>query len=266
METYFIKLGGSVLTDTKNENVAKVGEIKRLLNEIKGAMRNKRFSLIIGHGSGSFAHVPARFYRTNEGLVDGNSRRGALITKIAANDLDRIIAFTGSELDMPLFPFSPSSFALSRKGRMVEGSVSNLKSAIDKGFIPLVYGDVMIDSEMGVSIASTEEVLRFLSGHITPSKVILGTDVDGVFESDPKRNPDAALIKKVDSSNIDSVMAGAAGAQKVDVTGGMQTKVRWLYDIAKDTGSVGYIANAGKPGMMKDILLGDDVDCTVVTA
>ena len=65
MQTYFIKLGGSVITNTEKPYTAKIGTIRRVLNEIKEAKRDKDFNLIIGHGGGSFPHIPAHKYKVN---------------------------------------------------------------------------------------------------------------------------------------------------------------------------------------------------------
>ncbi len=266
-ELYMIKIGGGSITDQGKPRTAKRDVISRLLKEINEAKNEKGFDIIIGHGGGSFPHVTAKEYKVNEGLVAENSLKGASLTKAMADELDAIVVDEALKLGMPVFPFSPSSFGLSDGKRIGSGFVEQIKVAIANGFIPIVYGDVMMDSKQGVSIASTEEIMRFISRSIPPKEVVLATDVDGVYDKDPSKYDGAKLIESVNSSNIEQIMSSTEGAGKVDVTGGMKTKISTLYEIVKGSaGCTGYIANAQTAGAIKGILLGNKtVRCTEVS-
>ena len=76
MDTYLVKIGGSVITDIKKESTAKPHVIKRIFSEIKPHLKNTR--VIVGHGSGSFAHVPAHKYNVNLGLIDEKKYCGCI--------------------------------------------------------------------------------------------------------------------------------------------------------------------------------------------
>ena len=265
-DLYFIKLGGSVITDTEKPKTPKREEIARLLNEINSAQTEKGFSVIVGHGSGSFGHSVAKQYRVQEGLCHDESRKGAALTRQVARELNSIFIETGLHYGMPLMAFSPSSFAVAKGKRLVQGTSKHIDHALSQGFIPVVYGDVVTDMDQGVSIASTEEAFRFLTQDIKPTKIVLGTDVDGVFDSDPTKNPGARLIKEVNGGNVATVLSGTEGAHKIDVTGGMKTKLGILYEMVKMTGATGYIVNAGKPDVVRKVLSGkeSEVQCTRV--
>ena len=97
-EVYLIKIGGSVITDTTKPQTAKRDEIARLLKEIYDAKERQGFDIVIGHGGGSYPHIPAKKYRVNEGIVNEESRRGASITKGVASDLNRVVVETGLEM------------------------------------------------------------------------------------------------------------------------------------------------------------------------
>ncbi len=258
-ELYMIKIGGGSITDQAKPRTAKRGVISRLLKEIYDAKNEKGFDIIIGHGAGSFGHVTAKEYRVNEGLITRDSLRGASLTKAVANELNSIVVDEALKLGMPAFPFSAASFGLAHGKRLSSGFVEQIKAALASGFIPIVYGDVVMDSKQGVSIASTEEVLRFISTFLQPRKVVLATDVDGIYDKDPNKYGDAKLVTLVDNSNVEQIISSAGGAGKVDVTGGMKTKISTLYEIVKNSGNcTGYIANAQKPGIIGHILSGDE--------
>jgi isopentenyl phosphate kinase len=261
---YFIKIGGSAITETNVPNSAKRDEIKRILSEVMEAKASTKARFVIGHGSGSFGHIPAKEYRVNEGIIDKRSRIGATITKSAANSLNAIVIDVAASMDIPAFPFAASSFGISKEKRIASGFTRSIAAALRKGMIPVVYGDVMIDLKQGVSIASTEEIFRFLSYKLKPDAIILGTDVSGVYDKDPTNNPDAKRIGVVNSSNIDSVTGIAGGAHKIDVTGGMKTKISTLYEAVKISGGTGYIANIKTPGIIKKIVEGEPGSYTEV--
>ncbi|MDE1869817.1 MAG: isopentenyl phosphate kinase family protein [Candidatus Micrarchaeota archaeon] len=265
-DLYFIKLGGSIITDTSSPSTHRWDVIVRLLGEIKKAKDAKKFGVLIGHGGGSFGHVVAKEYKVHEGLINSQSGRGAEKTHDAMHQLNNIVVNAADELELSPYPFAPSSFAHSSDRTIVGGDLEGIRIAIEKGFTPIVHGDVMHDSKQGISVASTEEVFRFISTGITPNKIILGTDTDGVFDADPASNPNAKLIPLIDSSNIESVIAATGGAKKVDVTGGMKTKISLLHEMVKRTKATGYIVNASKPGVIENLLLGNEVTCTIVRA
>ena len=262
---YMLKLGGSIITDVTGRSAALRNEIRRMLGEIDEARVSGDFDIIIGHGSGSFAHVPAKEYGVGEGLVNKDSRKGASITQHVAQDLDRILIAEGLDMGMGLFQFAPSSFLIAENGEVVGGMSDHIKSALESGFIPVVYGDVVIDRRKGVCIASTEKVMEAISGSLKVSKFIMATDVDGVFDKNPVENPSAALIESVDSSNIDAIVAETGtNSNRVDVTGGMRAKLLSMHRMVKNSRAEGYIINGRVPGRLRDVLLGRSVIGTVV--
>jgi isopentenyl phosphate kinase (EC 2.7.4.-) len=61
---FFLKLGGSLITDKTRENAPRLDVIRRLAREISGALATAPPKLVLGHGSGSFGHAAARKYGT----------------------------------------------------------------------------------------------------------------------------------------------------------------------------------------------------------
>lgn len=268
-ELVFVKIGGGSITDTAQQQVAKPEVIERLLREIHRACEESNFDVIIGHGSGSFGHVVAHRYQVNHGLINDQSRIGASLTIKAAHDLDQIVIGVGTMIDMPLFPFAASSFSIANDERITDGFVGGIAKAIELGFIPVIFGDVMIDTKQGVSIASTEEIFRFVAGELKPTRVVFGTDVDGLYDKNPIENHDAQLVRKIDVSGdaeqMELSLMGAGGAKKTDVTGGMKSKIALLCSIVLETGATGYLVNVQAENRLWHLLRGDNVICTVVS-
>ncbi|MBI4017674.1 MAG: isopentenyl phosphate kinase family protein [Candidatus Aenigmarchaeota archaeon] len=256
-----IKLGGSVLTDTTKPNTPKIEEIMRLAREIRSTSR-----VILGHGSGSFGHVTAHKYKVQDGLKNANSMKGAAMTQNVAAKLHRIVVDELVKAGVSAFSFPPSAGAIARNGRIVRWDISALEEALDKGFLPVTCGDVVVDLTKGVTIASTEEVFRHIAQKLRPARIIVGGDTDGVFTANPKVHKNAKLIERIDGSNIANALRSAGASLKVDVTGGMRSKVAYLYDMSRKFGVECRIINATVPGRVRDALAGRRVRGTIIRA
>jgi isopentenyl phosphate kinase len=257
-----VKIGGSVITDTHRANTPRIAEMRRLAKELRAASAKK--SIIIGHGSGSFGHVVAHRYRTNEGLVNSQSMKGAALTRHIAAQLSQIFIEQLLRSGINAFHFAPSAGAVAANGRIVGWNIEPIREALKRGFMPVINGDVVIDTKKGFCIASTEEGLRYLATKLKPSMVIVSSDTDGVFTADPNTDKNAELIRLVTRKNINKIRGYVGGSRKVDVTGGMRTKLDYVYEIAKETGATCMIINAKVPGRLRNAILGKRIIGTVV--
>ncbi len=258
---YLVKLGGSVITDIDHPNIARLTVIDRLMGEVKRAQRKNE--IILGHGAGSFGHVVAHRFSIVEGLRNSSSRRGAAMTQFSASELHAIVMKRALKAGIPALSFSPSTGVIARKRKIVSWDVTPIRKVLDYGFIPIGYGDLVIDEAQGVSVASTEEIIRHLATKLKPDRIIVGTDVDGIFTADPKSDSSASLIKRINSSNIKAVLKMVGGSKKIDVTGGMKGKLEHLYNIAKETGTVCQIVNASRKGVLYKALSGKNLGTTI---
>ena len=87
--------------------------------------------------------------------------------------------------------------------------------------------------------------------------LIMMTDVDGLFDSNPNENPDAtrcSLVRKLD----DGVLSMAGDAGSVFGTGGMLSKLN-AADIATRGGVVTAIVDGQQDGVLLHLLRGEDV-------
>jgi glutamate 5-kinase len=87
--------------------------------------------------------------------------------------------------------------------------------------------------------------------------LILLSDIDGLYDSDPHINPDAKLLSVVDE--IDDTIRGLAGGEGSEFgTGGMVTKIE-AAQIATENGIDMYIINGADPEGMYKIVEGKQV-------
>ncbi len=257
-----IKLGGSIITDKKKGYSVRGANILRLGREIKSALKAGNCKVIIGHGAGSFAHVPAHKYKTKEGLINKNSLYGMSVTGDAARKLNSIVLKNFLTLGLPVFSFSPASFLISDRYRYSKSYIDPIKKALNIGIIPVVYGDVILDKVTGCTIFSTEKILSILARQLTGDykiRIIYATDTDGVYDEKGK------TMEKIIQSSFDKVKKVVSSAGTTDVTGGMLHKVEESLKLAKETGIETTIVNGNKKGNLLRAVLGESVRSTIIS-
>lgn len=258
-----VKLGGSLITDKIKPFTLRTGVIKRIAREIHEAREKKKIKLIVGHGGGSFPHKPAKDYRTNEGIINKESYKGISLVQDAAARLNRIIVSSLIKAGENAVSVQPSAGFIAENGRIKKWFLEPLKEMLEHNLLPVPYGDVALDIKKGCCIISTEEILNYLAKQLNSKKIILAGIVDGVFTSDPQKNPNAELIPEINSKNYKIVKKYLAGSAGIDVTGGMLHRVERMWELAK-IGVEIEIINGEKEGNLKRALLGKKVKGTII--
>jgi isopentenyl phosphate kinase (EC 2.7.4.-) len=62
-----------------------------------------------------------------------------------------------------------------------------MRRLVSMSVIPMLYGDVIIDDELGFSILSGDDIMVELARALKPSKALFLMDVDGVYTKGPGR-------------------------------------------------------------------------------
>lgn len=232
METTFLKLGGSLITFKNRPNKADIKTINRLASEIRHALDKKPMHLVIGHGGGSFPHLPAKKYMVHKGITNKKSTIGFSYTQDAAARLNRMVMSSLIKEGVKAASFPPSSWLVTRKGDIELSFPQPIITALKNGMVPVVYGDPVLDIQQGIAIVSTEKVLSHLALELSASRVIMATRVDMVYTGDPKKKKRVEPIPSITSSNFREIQPLLSGASETDVTGGMYHKVGSLYRLS----------------------------------
>jgi isopentenyl phosphate kinase len=250
-----LKLGGSVITVKDKPLTPNVHAIKRLAEEIS---RAEARPLIIVHGGGSFGHPLAKKYGISEGFKDASQVFGASETHQAMVSLNDLLVKSLLEHDLPAFSISPSSFIMTRNGRIQDLNEEILGTMLESGLIPVLYGDVVMDSERGFAILSGDQIAAALAVKLKAERIIMGIDVDGLYDSDPKSNPDAQLINHISAKELPLALRHVGPSRVPDVTGGMMGKILEL-KVAVESDVEVLIINALSPENVYRALRGEDV-------
>jgi isopentenyl phosphate kinase len=233
-EFIYVKLGGSLITDKRMPGTPRLDVIERVVGEIVEARRAvPGLSLILGHGSGSFGHVIGRRYGTRDGVATAEQWYGFAATADAAARLNRIVIKALLDAGVPAWGIQPSVALRCVDGRVIDGPLTAVRGALERGLLPVVFGDVALDDARGGTIASTEEIFDCLAQALAPQRYILAGEVDGVYTSDPLLDPQAQPLATITPSTYAEIRQGLGGSHGVDVTGGMAAKVRHALEVVK---------------------------------
>ncbi|MEM5774710.1 MAG: hypothetical protein AAGU05_06870, partial [Anaerolineaceae bacterium] len=151
MQTFtYLKLGGSLITDKQSPHTPRLDVIERCMAEIKrGLACLPTGTLILGHGSGSFGHVPAKKYRTRQGAQTQEQWQGFVEVWQEARSLNQLVVDAGIRAGLPMMAFPPSAMIVTRGGMVAAWNIEPLLAAVRQGIIPLVFGDVVFDDDLG---------------------------------------------------------------------------------------------------------------------
>jgi isopentenyl phosphate kinase len=177
-----------------------------------------------------------------------------------AAELNHLVMQILRQAGVPTIKFQPSASTRTRGEQLMYFETFPLKEVLNHGLVPVVYGDVSVDANQGMSIVSTEKLFDNLARELSPSRIILCGQVAGVYDKDPLKYPEAELIEDIDSSNWDEVEAKLSGSHGVDVTGGMFSKVREMYRLTVAMPPMQAMVISAEPGNVEAVLKGQMVD------
>jgi isopentenyl phosphate kinase len=236
LSTIFLKLGGSLITDKTQIEHAHIAVIRRLAREIKAARETRPdLQIVLGHGSGSFGHVAAKKHGTREGVKDRSGWQGYAEVAAAAARLNQIVIDVFVAEGVPVISLPPSASARCDDGRLSYLDTFVLQAVLEQGLVPLVQGDVALDSVRGATIVSTEDVFVYLVREFQPTHILLAGEVAGVFE---RSDISGAIIPIITPENVARYAAALGGSHGTDVTGGMIGKVQQMLDVVRHHPSI----------------------------
>ena len=242
-----VKVGTSTLTHkTGKTNIARIAKLASVLSDLKNAGNEVILvsSGAIGVGTGKLrlAEKPSETRGLQAAAAVGQCELMFLY--------DKLFSEYGVVVSQLLFT-SDELYNEDSKKHLVD----TFNQLLEYDCLPIVNENDSISVEELLN--GDNDCLSARVADITSSDLlILLTDTDGLFDSNPSENPDAKLIETVDEINdkIRSI-AGGAGAKG---TGGFITKVK-AAEIAVNAGIPVVIMNGSKPTDIYKVLDGKSV-------
>lgn len=137
-----------------------------------------------------------------------------------------------------------------------QNAQNTLNALLKMGAIPIVNENDTVATEE-IVYGDNDTLSAIVSKLVKADLLILLSDIDGLYDEDPRKNSDAKLIPEVTeiTSNVQH-MAGGAGS--VNGTGGMATKIT-AAKIATSNGIDMVIANANVDNVIEKIVYGEKI-------
>ncbi len=254
----FLKLGGSLITDKQQPYTPRLQVLQRLAQEIAEARaENPGLRLLVGHGAGSFGHVPAKRYGTRQGVHTPEEWLGfAEVWKEEAT-LNRLVvdALLGAKL--PVISLSPCASVTAEDGRVAIWELYPIRAALQAGLLPLICGDVIFDRQRGGTILSTEDLFEHLARHLHPQRILLAGIEEGVWRDFPACTE---LVREITPADIRQGRLQLGGSNAPDVTGGMESKVRQSLALVQEIPQLEILIFNGEPaGAVRRALSGENL-------
>ncbi|MEG0035267.1 MAG: glutamate 5-kinase [Oscillospiraceae bacterium] len=140
-----------------------------------------------------------------------------------------------------------------------ENLVNTFNALLELGIIPIVnendsvsFAEIEMQKEEHKVFGDNDTLSAVVAVLCGADKLVLLSDIDGLYDENPNENPDARLIREVRVIN-DEIRALAGGAGSSRGTGGMITKLQ-AAELATENGIDMIIANGELPDILYDIV------------
>ncbi|MBR2444399.1 MAG: glutamate 5-kinase [Clostridia bacterium] len=133
---------------------------------------------------------------------------------------------------------------------------NTFNTLLQMGCVPIVNENDSVSCD-GIKFGGNDTLSAYVGIACDADIIINLSDIDGLYNRDPRKFSDATLIDRVDEIN-DEIMSYAGGAGTSRGTGGMATKIQ-AAKIATENGIPMIIINGEDPYRLYDILDGKHI-------
>ena len=221
-----IKIGSNVLSNA--EGTVDFQRFANITEQVQGLIRQGRQVIVVSSGAGI----------CGVGAINKWSRRGDVNYKQALCAIGQVELMAAYKKYFAEYGIHVGQILLTRDDFTDEERQLHVRNTlftlIDEGVLPVINeNDSVAIEEFSLGDNDTLSALTAILWNADALVVL--SDIDGVFEKDPKQNPDAALIETVE--DISALLASIDITGKSSFgTGGIKTKIEaaqraWAYQI-----------------------------------
>lgn len=129
--------------------------------------------------------------------------------------------------------------------------INTVSRLLDFGVMPIINENDTISTEE-IVIGDNDTLGAIVATSLDADLLIILSDIDGLYDKDPRANSDAVLIHEVYEINNDIMLMGKGSGSTLG-TGGMHTKLRAAKAVT-EKGIDMVIANGSDPNVLYDIV------------
>ncbi len=254
MKRIVVKVGTSTLThDSGAMDLKNMERLVRTLSDLRGmgyeVILVSSGAIAVGTESMNLPERPKELRMKQAAASVGQCRMMAIYDRLFAeyNQTVGQILITGDDVEY---------------ADRAEHLSNTLSALLEMGIIPVInendsVSSAEIETDHNKVLGDNDKLSAIMAQFCRADLLILLSDIDGLYDKDPRTHEDARLIHKVDKLTPQIMeMAGAAGSWRG--TGGMVTKLH-AAKIAMDSGVDMVITNGKKIENIYDIVDGADI-------
>jgi len=243
-----IKIGTSSLTFPNGKlNLRRIEHITNVVAELQS--QGKQVVLV---SSGSIAVGVGKLgLRKRPSTIPGKQAMAAIGQAILAKIYRKFFSVHSINIGQILLTYDV--ITSEEKHRNAENTFAKL---LEMGAVPIVNENDTVATDE-IVIGDNDTLSAMVASICKADLLIILSDIDGFFDKDPRKNPDAKRISVI-TEVTDEVSKAAGSAGTAFGTGGMATKISAVNICQKD-GIDTIIANGDKPEILFDILEGKDL-------
>lgn len=243
-----IKVGTSTLThDTGRLDLRRIESLARVISDLKNMGKE---TVLVSSGAVSagvakvdLGHRPATLEEKQAMASVGQSELMRLYDRFFS-DYGHIVAqilMTRDAVDDPV---------RSKAAR------STFNTLLKMGIVPIVNENDAVSTDELTKFGGNDILSAYVARLCCADVLINLSDVDGLYDRDPRRDSNARFVERVD--NIDDILDFAGGAGTERGTGGMEAKLK-AAKMVTELGIPMFIMNGSDPEILFRLLDGEQV-------
>lgn len=246
-----VKVGTSTLTHANGQlNFQRMDQLARQLTDVRNSGKDVVLvsSGAVGAGLGrlGFSERPKTMPEKQAAAAVGQGLLMQIYTKLFGeyNQVVAQVLLTREDLDHRLRYLNARN---------------TLNTLLSYGVIPIINeNDTVATYELArLHFGDNDRLSALVASTIDADLLLLLSDIDGLYDMDPRHHPEAQRLQIVEEITPE-IVAGAGGAGTSRGTGGMATKIE-AARMATLSGTAMVLADGATPGVVGDILEGKPV-------
>ncbi|MBE7711558.1 MAG: glutamate 5-kinase [Cyanobacteria bacterium SIG31] len=250
-----IKLGTNVLRNEDGE--VAVSRIYSFIEDISKLIKNGKEVIVVTSGA-----VGLGKKKLNLDSTDGDGIKQAC----AAVGQSRLMSyyeagFAGFDIPVAQILLTEDDFSMRHRYLSLRTTLNKL---IELGVVPIINQNDTVStielndmlSGMQVCFSDNDKLSALVASELDADLLILLSDIDGLYNANPKENPEAEFIREVECVN-DEILGLGSGASDGG-RGGMKTKLEAAKLVTRFGGKV-LIANGKVPYVINKIFSAEEI-------
>lgn len=242
-----IKIGSSTLTHEEGHlNLRRIENLAKVLSDFKNAGRQV---ILVSSGA-----VSAGVAKVGTHRPTCTAEKQAMAA-VGQSELMKLYSRFFSDYGHTVAQILLTKDVIDNADRRAAAE-DTFRTLLEMGCVPIVNENDSVSTE-GINFGGNDTLSAYVALVCHADLLINLSDIDGLYDKDPRRFADAKLISCVDHID-ESVFAMAGGAGTERGTGGMATKLK-AAKIVVDAGIPMFILNGKDPAILYDLLDGAKV-------